>query len=437
MKNISINNEEKKVKSILNKSSISSGIILLLLIFSPFLFGQFEEEDLLTEEVKCEPDSFNTVYDKFKLDSVSEQQVAIWYSLANEEYKYDNFSRALPYFWQVLMNDNTGKFKIVYSKIANCYFRLNQVDSTLLVSYMGLQKYPDYAQLHYWAGLVQDKLGHTKCAIPHYEKLVELDPKNKDYWSKLAALYYKLDDEKAISAQQKVVDLDPSDVEASRLLAEITTHFGGDPLEILKDTWQKDPKNIENAYRYGKEALDVGKYQDAIGPFKEILTVNPRHTTAMEYLGRCYEAIGQKNTALKYYNDILRIDPRNIKVICLIASVYNSQNNFVTARSTVNKAHRIDPNHGLPFMIMGEIYENAVNYCTNQRTKRTTEYDDKLVYRLAVEEYKKAARDPNYTADGNRRASQLENANLLPTKEDYFMHKNRLNPKDDCYSWIQ
>jgi tetratricopeptide (TPR) repeat protein len=437
MKIISINNEEKKVKSILKKSSISSSILLLLLIFSPFLFGQFEEEDLLTEEVKCEPDSFNTVYDKFKLDSVSEQQVAIWYSLANEEYKYDNFSRALPYFWQVLMNDHTGKFKIVYSKIANCYFRLNQVDSTLLVSYMGLKKYPDYAQLHYWAGLVHDKLGHTKCAIPHYEKLVELDPKNKDYWSKLAALYYKIDDERAIDAQEKVVDLDPNNVEASRLLAEITTHFGGDPLEILKDTWQKDPKNIENAYRYGKEAFDVGKYREATEPFKEILAVNPRHTTAMEYLGRCYESIGQKNTALKYYNDILRIDPRNIKIICLIASVYNSQNNFVTARSQVNKAHRIDPNHGLPFMIMGEIYENAVTYCTNQRTKRTTEYDDKLVYRLAVEEYKKAARDPNYTADGNRRASQLENANLLPTKEDYFMHKNRLNPKDDCYSWIQ
>lgn len=418
---------------------IGSLFFTLLIFCSGVLYGQLEdfEEDFLTEDVKCEPDSFNTVYDKLKQDSISEQQIAIWYSLANEEYKYSNYERALPYFWKILMNDNTGKFKIVYSKLANCYFRLNFVDSTLLVSYMGLKKYPDYSQLHYWAGLVHDKLGHTKCALPHYEKLVEMNSDNKDYWSKLAELYYKLGDERAIDAQQMVVNLDPSDIEASRLLAEIIRNTGGDPLEILKDTFLKDTTNVENAYRYGKEAYDAGKYRDAIIPFKAILAQNPRHTTAMEYVGRSYESIGQDRQALKYYNDILKIDPQNIKVICYIATVYNNQNNFTTARSNVRKAQRIDSKHGLPYIIMAEIYEKAVTYCQNNRNERSTIYDDKLVYRLAVEEYKKAARDPNYAADGNRRAQQLENANLLPTKEDYFMHKNRLNPKEECYSWIQ
>ena len=416
----------------------SSLFLTLFMVCSGLLFAQFEDiqEDLLTEEVKCEPDSFNTVYDKFKQDSISEQQLAIWYSLANEEYKYNNYDRALPYFWKILMNDNTGKFKIVYSKLANCYFRLNFVDSTLLVSYMGLQKYPDYEPLHYWAGLVHDKLGHTNCALPQYQKLVELDSSNKDYWSKLAELYYKLDDERAIDAQQKVVDLDPADIEASRLKGEFERHFGKDPLESMKETFEKDTTKIENAYRYGKEAYDAGKYKEAIRPFKAIIVTDHRHTTAMEYLGRSYEALGQTSKALKYYNDILQIDPRNVKIICLIASVHNSQNNFTTARANVRKAQRIDPNHGLPYIIMAEIYEKAVTYCQSNRSKRSTEYDDKLVYRLAVEEYKKAARDPNYASDGKRRAEQLENAGLLPTKEDYFMHKNRLNPTDECYSWI-
>lgn len=419
---------------------IRNSLILIWVVFFPALLSaQIEdlEDDILGEEVKCQPDSFNTPYDKLKADSISSQQVAIWYSLAQEEYKYDNYKRALPYFWRVLMNDKTDKFRIVYSKIANCYFRLNQIDSTLLVSYLGLLKYPDYEQLHYWAGLVQDKRGNTRCAIPHYEKLVELSPDNKDYWSKLAELYDRINDDKAVQAQQKVVNLDPSDVEAQKILATLTAKYGGDPLKVLKDAWELDKSNVETAFRYGKEAFDVGKYEEAIGPFKAILAADPRHVNAMEYLGRSYEALGQLNNAIRYYNDILKIEPRNINVLCLIASIYGRQNNFTTAISYVQKARRIDPDHGLPHMVMGEIYENGVTYCSNQRKKRETTYDDKLVYRLATEEYKKAARDPNYAADASRRVKLLESANLLPTTEDYFMHNNRVNPKEDCYSWAK
>jgi len=418
--------------------SIAGNIMLLLLIiaFQPSYaqIEDFEDEFMAKEDVKCKPDSFNTAYDKFKMDSVSQQQIAIWYSLAQEEYKYDNFKRALPYFWRVLENYSSDNFKIVYSKIANCYFRLNQVDSTLLVSYMGLEKYPDYIQLHYWAGLVHDKRGNTRCAIPHYEQLIELDSENKDYWSKLAELYYTIGDEKAIDAQQRVVQLDPDNIEASKLLAEMVRNTGGDPLEILRDTWKIDSTNVENAYRYGKEAFLVGKYEEAIAPFKSIVGEDPRHVTALEYIGRSYEALGQMNQAIKYYNDILKIEPKNIKIMCLMASVYGRQDQFTRARSFVRKAMQIDPGHGLPHMVMGEIYENAVTYCSNQREKRETTYDDKLVYRMASEEYKKAARDPNYASDANHRMQQLQN--LLPTKEDYFMHKNRLNPREECYSWI-
>ena len=411
--------------------------MLLILIVGLPVLAQIGELDELAEDVQCIPDSFNTIYDQFKEEGVSETQIAIWYSLAQEEYKYKKYKRALPYFWKILMNDNTGKFKVVYSKIADSYFRLNQPDSTLLVAYMGLEKYPDRKTLHYWAGLIHDKLGHVECAIPHYEKLVTIDPKNKSYWAKLAILYFNNDDERAIEAQQKVSELDPSDVEASRLIAQFTVHFGGDPLQILKETWLKDTTNTENAYRYGKEAFDAGQYQEAIRPFEAILIQDSRNTTAMEYIGRSYEALDKNNMAISIYKDILKIEPKNINVMFLISSIYSSQNQFTTARSYINKARRIDPSDGMPHLIMAGVYENAVAYCSASRSKRELTYDDKLVYKKAVDEYNKASRDPNYAADANRRAKQLANANLLPTKEDYFMHNNRSEPKEECYSWMK
>lgn len=413
------------------------GMIISIFLLLNIGFAQMEDLDELEtaqEEVKCIPDSLTTPYDRFKSDSLPPQQLGIWYSLAREEFKYQNYKRAIPYYWKILVNDTTGKFKVVYSKLADCYYHLNLPDSVLLVAYRGLAFDSTLTRMHYWAGYIHEALGHTKCAIPHYEALTSVNPKEKSYWVKLAYLYYKTEDPRAIQAQQKVVELDPNDVEANRLLAEIMAFFGEDPLKALKQTFETDTTNVENAKRYGKAAFEAGLYEEAIRPFKLILKKEPTNTTALEYLGRCYESMNKMHTALKYYKKILEIDPKNAKVMCLIASVYSRLNDFVTARRYVNKAKKVDPGSGLPHIIMAEVYENAIQYCSDKRPKKKFTYDDKLVYRLAREELKKALKDPEYASDAKKRISQLET--LLPTKEDLFMHKNRLKPKEACYKWI-
>lgn len=413
------------------------GITVLAVLVFGFTTGyaQLEElEELGQEEVKCIPENLTTVYDQFAADSISEQQVGIWYSLAREEYKYKNYERAVPYYWKVLVNDKTGKFKVVYSKLADCYYNLNHPDSVFIVCYRGLEKYPHQIRLHYWAGFLHDLLGHTKCAIPHYEALVEASPKEKSYWAKLAYLYYKNDDCKAIQAQQKVVELDPEDVEASRLLAEIMEHCGEDPLKAREETYLKDKNNINNAMEYAKEAFQRGLYLKAIEPFEQVLFLEAKNTVAMEYLGRCYEGLNQLSKSLSYYRNILQIEPKNVNVLCLTASVYGRLHDFKTARRYVGNAKRVDRGNGLPHLIMAEIYENAIQFCSDKRGDNKLSYDDKLVYKLAQDELKKATKDPNYAGDAKRRIKQFES--LVPTTEDYFMHKNRKTTKEPCYDWI-
>lgn len=85
-------------------------------------------------------------------------------------------------------------------------------------------------------------------------------------------------------------------------------------------------------------------------------------------------------------------------------------------------------------MIMSEIYEDAIQYCSDKRAKKKFTYDDKLVYLFSMQELKKAAKDPDYAADAKRRIKQLQT--LVPTKEDLFMQKNRMKPREKCYQWI-
>jgi tetratricopeptide (TPR) repeat protein len=233
-----------------------------------------------------------------------------------------------------------------------------------------------------------------------------------------------------------VVELDPTDVEASRLLAEIMEHFGEDPLQARKNTYLNDPTNVDNAMNYGKAAFERGLYDEAIAPFNSVLEQDPKDVVAMEYLGRCYESLNQPNKALGYYREILQIEPRNVNVLCLTASVYGRLHEFKTARNYVRTAERVDGGNGLPHMIMAEIYENTVTYCMDNRSDNELKYDDKLVYSYAVDELRKATKDPTVAGEAKRRINQFEAALLLPSTEDKFMHKNRTTTNEPCYSWI-
>jgi tetratricopeptide (TPR) repeat protein len=417
-------------------------LFMMLLFLSLFLclnngftqLDDFEELPGTEEEVKCIPEDLTTYYDQFKSDSLPPNQLGIWYSLAREDYKYKNYDHAVPYYWKILVNDTSDRFKVAYSKLAECYYNLSKPDSVLIVCYRGLEKYPDNSSLHYWAGFVHVALQNTKCAIPHYEALVKLSPTEKSYWAKLAFLYYNNDDCRAVDAQRKVVELDPDDNEARVLLGEFEEHCGVNPFETKKKAYYNDPNNVQIAMDFAKTAFEQGLYQEAIKPLNSVLKNEPKYTVAMEYLGRCYEGLGQLSTSLKYYRDILQIDPKNVNVICLTASVYGRLHEFTTARSYVWKAQKIDRGNGLPSMIMSEIYENAVIYCSEKRKENDIKYDDKLVWKLAQDELRKAAKDPNFAQDAQRRIKQFDT--LIPTPEDRFMHKNRDKTTEPCYDWI-
>jgi len=413
-------------------------IITAICIMLPFTtsYSQLEDlEPLGTEEVPCEPENFSTIYDQQKMDSLEQQKVAEWYSLAREEFKYNNYKRAIPYYWKVVVHNNSGKFKVAFSKLAECYYNLNLPDSVLLVCYRGLKAFPDQTRLHYYAGNVQDLRGNTQCAIPHYEALVKESPAEKSYWVKLAYLYYKEDDcPNAIRAQQKVVELDSKDAEASRLLAEIMEKCGEDPLKARESAWRNDPTSINNAVEYGKAAFERGLYKEALEPFESVIKLDPKHLLALEYMGRSHEGLNQLSKSLTYYKEILQIDARNVNVLCLTASVYGRLHEFPSARRYVQNAQKVDPGNGLPNMIMAEIYENTVQFCMDQRTDKKLKYDDKLVYKYSQDELRKATKDPNYASEASRRINQFDP--LVPTKEDVFMYKNRMTTNDPCYSWI-
>jgi len=63
------------------------------------------------------------------------------------------------------------------------------------------------------------------------------------------------------------------------------------------------------------------------------------------------------------------------------------------------------------------------------------EYNDKLVYEIALNNFERAKIDPAYRADAERKISYVQP--VAPTADDKFMHKDEKEPTGDCYSWIK
>ncbi len=431
--------------------SLKPGLVIILLTFITGMMVQTvlaQEEDFEEpEQVTCTPETLTTVYDQQKVAHLDPQQLGIWYNYAREYYKLakygdnpENYKDAIPYYWKVIVNDSLGTFKIAYSKLVDCYLHFNYSDSALIVITRGLQRFPNYTTLHYQAAQIQQTLGRPRCAIPHYEALIAAQPKDpkvlKNYWSVLAQLYFQVNDERAVDAQQKVVELDPKDVEAQTLLAHMMDAFGMNSLEALEKAFLLDTTNVSNARLFGKAAFEANQYKKAIRAFRAIVVQDPKNVEAMSYIARSYEGLEQHRKAIREYKKILKVAPKSLNTLCSLADAYSRLNDFTTARSYVRKALNINSHYGLAYMVMGSIYENAVSYCSGKRGKPGYTYDDKLVFERAIAEYQKAVkRDPNVASSARNRIKMLEP--FKRTQEEIFLHNNRQKLTDPCYKWIQ
>jgi tetratricopeptide (TPR) repeat protein len=409
------------------------------MLTSGLVMGQFDDDEIgeTETEMVCNPAEMLTKYDSTDYGEIDLNSVRQWYSFGSEYYKNKNYKSALPYLWKVFITDSTKYGRNAIRKIADSYFKLQQADSTFIACYRGLARYPDHMTLHYFAGFLQDNVGKPACAIPHYEALVADNPKKEEYLEKLAFLYYKVEDKRAMDVQQQLVTLAPTNSEYANTLAQYSDYFlgAGGGLAAYKQAWENDPENLDFAFKYGKAAYEAGEYKNALIPLQKVVAKDPKNNEAHNIIALCDESLERYSAAIAEYKKVLETEPGNAEAMCAIATDYRYLNQFSNGLYWVNRALQVKSGFGMAYIVLAEIYESAVTYCQN-KDNRKRKYDDGLVYEKALSAYKKAARDPNFKAQANRGIRNLQP--YLPTDEEKFMNQNRKQLKEKCYtSWIK
>jgi tetratricopeptide (TPR) repeat protein len=408
--------------------------ILTLSIFSSMLYAQDEglilgdDEQEKRAEGACVPEDLSVVYDNYIFKTDADLEVRKAYSFGREYHKNKNYKDAIPLLWKVFVNDSSKYASSAIGLIAECYFNVNKIDSTLIACYKGLERFPDNQKLHYYAGFLQNQLGRSACAIPHYESLVKKNPDNQSYLSTLAFLYFKEGDKRAIEVQKIVVAKFPEDGKAQEALANYMSFFGESAKAAWQQAWENDKTNFDAGRNYAKTAIDEGSYQEALAPLTTIIATG---ATALDYQLRssAYENLGQNSKAIDDLNEWLKLDPDNADIMLTIAENYMYLKRYSTSNNWIGQALRKKAGYGKAYITRGELYEYMVSACQGSKTK----LEDKLVYEEAIKVYYQAANDIAFKSQANTKINNLKP--FIRTSEEIFMEPN-VKVKNDCYEFL-
>lgn len=384
------------------------------------------------EREKAVQDSLRQIWDR---------KLNIAWSTGFENHKNKLYQDAIRPFWRVMELDTVKRFPDLYTFLGDCYIKLNMPDSAEIVYRIGTVKFPEKA--HYHRSLAWLLAGQSQGdeAIEEYRKAIAIDPNVAADYKALGGLLVTANSPKeALPVYQKLVELDPADNDAQKILSQILTSLGD--IDAALESWEKalesDPGNTTILMNLGETYFKEQDYPNAIKHLTALNRLKPTETYPLELLGYSHQNLGRFREAIPFYEKIIALKPDDKKIMCEEASCYNELKQFSKARSIATQALKIDGNFGLAFIVRGEIYEACADECINQRSKKNTKYDDKLVYKLAHDEYSKALNDVQYADMARKKMTYIQPD--LPTKEDLFMYKSRsaINTAEfPCYSWIR
>lgn len=85
------------------------------------------------------------------------------------------------------------------------------------------------------------------------------------------------------------------------------------------------------------------RYEDALGYFLKVMSLNTGHIQTMNEIGICMLSIGDYSEAERYFKEALRLSPENAELICNIGIVHYNKGDEKAAREHFDRAHRLAP----------------------------------------------------------------------------------------------
>jgi superkiller protein 3 len=156
-----------------------------------------------------------------------------------------------------------------------------------------------------------------------------------NYFNSGVTFYNQKEFSKAIQAYQKVIELDPTYVEAYNNMGIIYQMLGNADraFRAYQKATEINPRYEKGYNNLGILLLLKGRYEEALEAFEKALAVNPNNIESHINLGILYKKKGQWEKAIESYQRALAIDPLHKETHYNIALLYEQLENLELAIS--------------------------------------------------------------------------------------------------------
>ena len=133
-------------------------------------------------------------------------------------------------------------------------------------------------------------------------------------------------------------------------LRSVIKMSGGDnqgALADIKEAVAINPHDPNNLQQTGDILVKMGRTEDAIATYRQILDIDSNNRFALTSLGYASRAAGNNDEAEKYFKLLAKADPGSYIPYLALGDLYTARRDFSPAQAAYSKAYAIAPKHAL------------------------------------------------------------------------------------------
>ena len=225
-------------------------------------------------------------------------------------------------------------------------------------------------------------------AIAEYEKIVSLEPKDVENRMVLGQLYTVKHEPKKAEEQFKTAQaIDPDSEEVVLNLARLYAESGDitHAAQVIEAVPESD-RTSKMEFALGAAYDQLKRPKDAIAAYRRSVDIEPGDVRTLGALAQALLNDDQLDAALKEYRDAAEADPDDVSTLIHIAEIERRQGKYEDALATIRKVVKKDPdnleagyNEGLLLDVSGrydeatQVYEHMVDLTSHANGAYTAE----------------------------------------------------------------
>jgi len=194
-------------------------------------------------------------------------------------------------------------------------------------------------------------------AHAHYDKAIELDPKNiVFYTNKTAVLFEEGRYDECIELCEKAVDVGRENRADYQLIAKPIARIGH--VHLKRKEYEKAIEELERSlseHRADSVVKEVAKIKKMMEEEKKKAYLDPEKSEQEREEGNKYFKNGDYPSALKHYTEAIKRNPDEVKTYSNRAAAYTKLAEFGLAMSDINTCLKMDPKFVKAYLRKGSI----------------------------------------------------------------------------------